>query len=289
VLELDSTRVTQLDLNRLYGTLLLYMGDLEGARSAFEAMLEKEPRKQGRGHRNLGLLLTYQGRYSEAIEHFAEAARFQQSVDQPLSELRDRLYLATAHRTAGDEVSMRRELDRVWDIENEAYLAPAWLEKAGEVFAQEDMLDRARRNLDLVRERSNEGNVQDQGAGNRLEGEILLAEGRAIEALEPLELAEKRLLDNQGLESLARGQRLAGHRERAIETYERLIQRRLWGWEAQEPWVISRYWLGRLYEEEGDLEAAARWYRELLELWKDGDLDLPLRVETENRLARISD
>jgi serine/threonine-protein kinase len=288
VLELDSTRVTQLDLNRMYGTLLLYMGDLEGARSTFEAMLEEEPRKQGRGHRNLGLLLTYQGRYSEANEHFAEAARFQQSVDQPLSELRDRLYLATAQRTAGDEVAMRRELDRVWNIQNEAYLAPAWLDKAGEIFAQEDMLERARRSLALIRERSNEGNVQDQGAGDRLEGEILLAEGRAIEALEPLELAEKRLLDNQGLESLARGQRLAGDIDRAIETYERLIQKRLWGWEAQEPWVIARYWLGRLYEEKGDREAAARWYRSLLELWRDGDPDLPLRVETENRLAQIS-
>jgi hypothetical protein len=50
--------------------------------------------------------------------------------------------------------------------------------------------------------------------------------------------------------------------------------------------VLER--LGRLYDEEGDLEQAAGWYAQLVELWADADPPLQPRVRAaRDRLAEI--
>jgi tetratricopeptide (TPR) repeat protein len=45
--------------------------------------------------------------------------------------------------------------------------------------------------------------------------------------------------------------------------------------------------LGEAYERKGDAESAARSCSKLLDLWREGDPDLPDRLEARRRLARL--
>jgi tetratricopeptide (TPR) repeat protein len=45
--------------------------------------------------------------------------------------------------------------------------------------------------------------------------------------------------------------------------------------------------LGEAYERKGDPESAARSYSRLLDLWREGDADLPHRLEALRRLERL--
>jgi tetratricopeptide (TPR) repeat protein len=49
----------------------------------------------------------------------------------------------------------------------------------------------------------------------------------------------------------------------------------------------SFYLLGRIYEQKGDKQAAITNYEKLLELWKDGDKDLPELIDAKARLAKL--
>jgi hypothetical protein len=59
------------------------------------------------------------------------------------------------------------------------------------------------------------------------------------------------------------------------------------GWETQEWWLRAHYQLGKIFAEKSDTENAAQYYHKLLDIWTDADEDLPLFVQTKNRLAKL--
>ncbi|MGD2217932.1 MAG: tetratricopeptide repeat protein [Gemmatimonadales bacterium] len=278
---------TDLSLNHEYGQALMGVAELDAARSHFELMLPLDPLRKARGHRSLALLSAYQGQYRRAGTHFREAVQYCQAEGGGLSEFRNRLFLVTVYWAQRDTAALARELDAVWDLQSRHFIAPSWLGWSGQVFVWNDQLDRARRNLELIRERANEGNRVDAAAENLVQGEILLAVGDLGSAIEVLSLAWKQRADAVNLEALARAQRLRGDLEDAIGSYGRIVEQRILGWEGQERWLSAHYWLGRLHEEIGDDESAATWYRKLLDIWATGDEDLPLRQDMERRLAEL--
>lgn len=285
--ELEPELKTDLRLNREFGVVLMATGDLEGARDHFELMLELDAARKGRGHRSLGLLDLYQGKYEDAARHFREAVQYYQIEGAGLSEYRTRLLLARLHRERGDSAALRRELDWAWDYMSEYYVSPFWQALAGQLYMQEGQRVRGRRLLEVVRERVNPGNRSDAASQHLLEGELALAAGDPDGAIEPLSLAAKLREDAVFLEPLARAQRLAGDVDGAVSTYLRIVEKPVVAWEGQERWLHTHYWLGRLHEERGALEEAARWYRALLNRWSGGDEDLPVRRDIESRLARV--
>jgi hypothetical protein len=48
------------------------------------------------------------------------------------------------------------------------------------------------------------------------------------------------------------------------------------------PYVRSFYYLGKIYEQQGELEKARKHYRPFFDYWKEGELDRP-RVEEAAR------
>jgi predicted TPR repeat methyltransferase len=51
---------------------------------------------------------------------------------------------------------------------------------------------------------------------------------------------------------------------------------------------VSWFYLGEAYERNGDVTLAASAYERVLELWKYGDADLPLRKEARIRVDRLA-
>ncbi|NIM61163.1 MAG: tetratricopeptide repeat protein, partial [Acidobacteria bacterium] len=121
---------------------------------------------------------------------------------------------------------------------------------------------------------------------NHLWGELLLAEGRARDAVAhyrgflPARVAGVTPSDNATLvmlnlpfrqDGLARAYVLAGQPGEAIREYERLLQpdRTQHEYEILRP--IYHYRVGLLHEEAGDEAAAKRHYDRFLEYWSDAD------------------
>jgi len=81
---------------------------LDEAAEVFAKMTaESEPTKQARGYRSRALLEMYRGRYKAAIESLHQAILINETNGYQVSEFRDRMYLSSALRAAGQ----RRQLD----------------------------------------------------------------------------------------------------------------------------------------------------------------------------------
>jgi eukaryotic-like serine/threonine-protein kinase len=133
-----------------------------------------------------------------------------------------------------------------------------------------------------------------------LRGEILLAEGKAREAIALLKSAPPKVLISLSYgptmvvynlpflqDALARAYEQAGERDKAIAEYERLTSFRS---RTKEPFLVHpkyHYRLARLYEQKGQKEKTAERYRRFLDLWKDADPGLPEVEDAKSRLAGL--
>ena len=112
--DLNPALKTDSIVNHEYGFVLIRLGDLDRAAAHFGQMLaEKSSSSQARGHRSLGLLESYRGRYGAAIDHFKQAIVINRTNKAQVSEFRDRLFLARAYRAKGMAQAAAEELDAV--------------------------------------------------------------------------------------------------------------------------------------------------------------------------------
>lgn len=80
-------------------------------------------------------------------------------------------------------------------------------------------------------------------------------------------------------ETLAYAYQRSGNLDQAVVWYERPASPLglLAFWEPQQRWASARYQLAVDYQERGHPEKARQTLAPLLDLWKDGDANLPLR------------
>jgi serine/threonine protein kinase/Tfp pilus assembly protein PilF len=286
--ELRPEWVTSGNLNHEFGFTYVAMGQFEKARETFEKMLSKDDRSKARGHRSLALLDMYLGKYSSAIGQLKEAVLLNKASGAHVSEVRDRLYLATAYRAKGKMKKLFEQLDAVNKLRTETYLEPWWLLLAGKINARARRVEQAVQFLKDISTRINEENRSDRAAYTLLEGEIELARGNFRKAVSRLEMACKLREDGYTLESLAYGYLLSGDLDQALAKYEELMEKKDIGWEAQEYYFQAHTQLGRIYEQKGDIEKATQYYKRLLELWKEADSDLPAMLDVKARLAKLT-
>ena len=285
--ELRPEWITSGNLNHEFGTTYLAMGEIKKAQEIFEKMLSAQDEQKAKGHRSLALLYMYQGKYSDAIDHLKEAILFNKTLNYILSEMRDRLYLATAYRTNGMPESSHKELNAASKLRSKTYIGPWWLQIAGKIYARLGKFEEAKQLLKEVSNKMNEENRDDRAAFNILKGEIELAGGNYEEAVELLEMACKLREDSYVIESLAYAYFMKGDLDQAISNYELLINMKDLGWEAQEYWIKAHYQLGKIYEEKGDVENAIQYYKRFLDLWKDADPGLAEVEDARTRLVRL--
>ena len=284
-------------VNNEYGFLLVKMGRIPEAFRTFEMMTQQsETAKKAKGYRSLGLLNTYLGKYSAAQPCFLEAAVLNKAIKQRLSEMREHLYLASTYAQKGRGAGFEKEMKAVLDIQKQLKIEPFFLYLVGRVYARAGRIPEARLQLAELESRMGDllaasgvarSNRGDQASFHRLKGEVALAEKNYEEAIESFSLAAS-LGAREVEENLAYAFMKKGDNDKAIEKYLEFLKIEPLGYEAQENWILARYELGRLYEQKGQTAEAREYYGRFLEIWKDGDPDLPALGDAKKRLAALA-
>jgi len=161
------------------------------------------------------------------------------------------------------------------------------------VYAGLGQPNRARQLLAEAERELDEGLLQQAASVHyRAAGYIALAEGRANDAVTEFRLSDAELgCEICPLHGLGTAYRLAGQPDSAIAVFERFVNtpyaaRVIW----DAVWLASVYiHLGELYEQRGDQDFSIHYYNEFVELWKDADPELQLRVQdVRQRIARMA-
>ncbi len=283
-------------VNHEYGFTLVELGKLQDAEETFGKMLSRDAAKKARGHRSLALLSMYQGKYEAAIPHLKEAILLNKSLQSPLSELRDRLFLARVYRLKGIRAGFEAELHAASQIHATTAMSPDWSLYLGTIYAREGRFQEAR----LVSEKAeraigdttasssvNRDARRDRAVVETLKAEVELAHSKPARVTESLEVAYRLFPDPITLEPLAYAYRKLGYQDEAARKYKELAETPRLGSESQEDWILAHYQLGKLFQQAGDLDNARRYYERFLLIWKDGDPDLPAIVDAKKQLIRL--
>ena len=274
-------------VNHEYGFVLIRLGDLDRAAAHFGQMLaEKSSSSQARGHRSLGLLETYRGRYSAAIDHFKQAIVINRTNKAQVSEFRDRLFLARAYRAKGNGASGRRGARRRAPARD--HLA-RWRRNgsaaSGKKRRESGRMAQARATLGLMAKTAGDATAASSINRNAeaerahfeiVRGEIELGEGRAAKAVEAFESAY--VIDPQigTLDSLAMGLLRAGRPDEAAKRFEAMLARKDYGSESQEQSFNAQIRLAEIHARLGRSDRARELSEGLIAQWKGGDEDLVL-------------
>jgi tetratricopeptide (TPR) repeat protein len=253
----------------------------------FAKLLGDDASRRARGLRSFAFLAMQQGRYAEAATHLADAIPLNRRIGAPVSEIRNRLLLATALDHQGLGARAREHLDSAYALIRRTDAEPTLIFWVGKALARAGDAARAAALLAALERYPHPASATLRSAREGLRGEVLVARGTAKEALPALEQAL--LADSSGytLESLAHAAAAAGAADRAASLYESIADDFEFGWEAQEYVRTAAYWLGRAEEQRGEREAAARAYERFLREWSAADPTLVLTADARTRLASL--
>jgi len=275
------------NLNHEFGFNYVEMGRFDEAEAAFNLMLEGGDDQKAMGNRSLALMDMYRGRYADAIRRLREASVLHHALGYPLSEMRNRFFLASALWESGAKAEATEEMAVVRELASTPSIAPSWLAYVGKQEARMGLVEDAESVLRDAVARSDESVAMDRASVALLRGEVALAKGDAPGALEDLRNAYA-LRDNSfNLESLAYGLFMAGELEAARDRYLTLLSQRELGWEVQAYWMASHFRLGQIYEAAGDTANALGSYGTFLEIMRDGDPDIESVRRTRERVEAL--
>lgn len=285
-------------VNHEYGFTLVRLGELDRAAEVFERMMaESDAEKRAKGYRSAALLDTYRGRYQKARQSFEQAVVIDHASVAPVSEYRDRMYLATVLWAQGEETALDAEIGRIRTLVSGMALGPEWVHHAVRLFARSGRLRQAQEILQASAENAdnptsdssiNRNSQNDAAYLDLARAELAIASGRGDEAVDLLIGAHEQLASSPSLESLATALLAAGRLDEAAARYEALIADRPFGTEAQEYWFRAHLRLAEIRRARGDVEGAHALLEEIVTLWQDADEGLPVLEEARERLADLS-
>jgi tetratricopeptide (TPR) repeat protein/tRNA A-37 threonylcarbamoyl transferase component Bud32 len=284
----DLTRASG-DINRMYGFVLVMLGDTANARVTFGKMLSGGAAQQGNGLRSLGFLEMYRGKYSAGIRYLNEAILANRAGVLKLSEYINRLHLATAFSARGMDDSVDVQLREADVLAEQISISTGWLKVLAQHHVRRGELERTQHVLDQMIARSPPNSPQyERSAIAWIQGEIALAQREFGTAIDRLELARRLWPSNLYREALALCYLRSGQLEQAATVFEEITHDWDLGTVNQQPWILAHYWLGRVHEEQGNVAEAAEYYQRLLDLWSDGDDDLVALNDARERLSQLA-
>lgn len=281
-------------------------GEYEAAASSIRALRVTEasdPFWQATTAVDLAGLEALRGRVRAALAHLDEAAQVNEARDLPTEALRNAAWESLLRaRVLGDGAGARARLDAALATRPLGDLAPLdrpYAELA-EAYAAAGEPTRARTLLAEMAEALPE-NVALGGrypqfklsleSPERARGEIALAEGRHLDAIEAFRRSDRGYCRLCALPYLARAYDAAGQVDSARAVYERYLDTpgpfRVWTGDAFHRGTILER-LGRLHEDAGEVDEAAKYYAMFTELWANADEVLQPRVRAaQTRLEEI--
>ena len=288
IARIDSAFMLKAFAPQEWGRTHLEAGDYASAEAVFRRLLD-EPgmSERARGHRLLAYLALHRGRLAEA----AAELRLSIPLWRPasLSEYRDQVLLAFVERLRGNDPAVRAALDRVVAIFRESQIQAAALMFGGHQLVQAGQLARGRLFLDSLAARAalRPDNEQDQAALMLLRADLALAEGRLEAAEQALKASPLDDYEALWLTLMAELHAARGRPDSAMGYAQRAVKLEPFGYEMEADWLESFGQLGRLAEAAGNVDVARGAYADLVELWRDGDEDLPPLVTARRELRRL--
>jgi serine/threonine protein kinase/predicted Zn-dependent protease len=172
--------------------------------------------------------------------------------------------------------------------------------RQGRVASAKQRLEKANSLMIHAKSDSPSWTAQERRMVKIVQAEILLAEGKAGEAIaamekefllavpgmNPPELIQHNMPFEQDV--LARAYQKVGDLDKAIEVYRKLLTFDAAGQDRRIRIPVYHYRLARLYEENGLKDKADGQYRIFLDLWKDADPGLPEPPDAKKRLAALA-
>jgi len=289
--ELESDDLTRAsgDINRMYGFVLVMLGDTANARVTFGKMLSGNANQQGNGLRSLGFLEMYHGKYSAGIAYLNEAILANRAANLKLSEYVNRLHLATAFSARGMRDSADAQLRTADRLAEQVSPGTNWLSYLAQHHVRNGELERGQYVLDQMIARFPPNSPQyERSAIAWIQGEIALAQRELGTAIDLLELARRLWPSNLYREALALCYFRSGQLEQAAAVLEEITHDWDLGTRNQQPWILAHYWLGRVRDEQGDNAQARVYYQRLLDLWSEGDDDLVVLNDARERLSQLA-
>jgi len=284
--ELEPTWLTSgSSLTHEYGFTLVAAGQAAKARLVFQRAYEKGG-SPSLMLRSLALLDMYEGKFRDARRELQQAVLLAGQTQNYMHAARHHEFLAILAEAEGDRAGFRREAEAAAREMSRSTWQTALNARIGALFARAGALDRAEASLATVRRHADSAGQLETGYRNYLEGSIALARGQRSRAAELLEAAAASAEEALALGPLAQAYAGMQEQDRAIACLERLTRMpaQPLGWEAQQPWLEAHAGLAEQYLARGRKAEAAAVIRPLLELWREADSSLPLRVRL-NRLA----
>jgi eukaryotic-like serine/threonine-protein kinase len=281
------------NINREYGKALVGNGEEQKAIAVFSDLLEK-PGKREDGLGSLALLALYHGRYSEAQARLAEVLQINENSHDGFKVARAHFMMAVVAEGRGDSHLRLQELDAA--AANLKTMGPKveWGSIVGQEYVRAGALGKAEKIADFITPLADAHDISQKGYVHLLRGAIAAEKGETEQAVGELteitDPAYGRSVNALSVETLAHTYQLAGDLDEAIVWQEKLASP-LCGlafWEPQQRWAFTRYQLAVDYQRRGQTEKARQTLATLLALWKDADVNLPLRKAALQLQAQLA-
>lgn len=282
------------NVNLEYAIVYVQAGHLDSA-AALIAELAAMPddMRRARALRSHSFLNAYAGRLTEASTNLSDAIVLNRVAKSVVSEIRNRLLLATLLTERGLARHAAVELDSAFAITQRIDVEATMIFWVGKALARSGDMRRASELLARLERTTRADSPVDRGALAGLRGEILVQRdpAAALALLKPI-------VDAGGgavfQESAAFAAMTAGRFDEAIAMYERLANARHsnFGTEGQHHGRLAPYWLARIRERQGKPEQARAEYERFLSAWPHPDstlrsvIDARARVEQLRRASR---
>ena len=251
-------------------------------------MLGKGGALKARGHRSLGILALYHGRFAEARQHLEDASRFNDVNGVFDSAGRDLLYLGDALVLVGRTQEGVQQLDRAMALFEKGSSERGAMATLANAYARAGQVSRAAKVLALLKTKARPGNFTDSTLVLYSEGELALARHATEESVEKLRRARTAVEATATELSLADGpERVRVTEKKRLSCTKVLSRSRL----LQETTRSDGYSLirdlGRLYDASGQTDKARSMYEKMLDLWADADPGLQPLEDVRRAIKRL--
>jgi serine/threonine protein kinase/tetratricopeptide (TPR) repeat protein len=263
------------------GLALMGEGKVEEASAEFSQL-----QGAGKMYQNIGRLYVartaiYEGKLTSAAEQLDADIRWDQSQASKSAELLRRYLLARIFIQRGMIPQARHQLELILTEGEPEALQAEDLRRAGTLYARMGDVKSAQsvlHKLELLG--SKLPSSFNKSCSQNLAGEIALAQGRFVSAVELFSAVETEYPRFASHEGLARTYQAQSDWNRAASAWQQVLQDRGEILQDSFPadWVVAHLELGRVYQHLSDSAQARREYDEFLRTWKDAD-ELPVRQQ----------
>lgn len=285
---IDSLVLYNGNLNLEWASSYVYLGRLAEAESAFSRM-SRAPGLYDRtlGFRALGSLAMWEGHGDQAAAFFQKATDASVQDHSYLGEIRNRLFLSSAHRSVGRLREANDELTKVLVIARDPRIEPRVLAMIATSCIKLGRTADADSVLRILRSRVGTRDPSDSAAAAYVAGLVHLARGRVDSARFYLPKA-RRLPDEVSVSVLAAEvYRAAGNLDSARMAASSVLTKRAFGLEAQDDFLRAPLVLGDLAMTAHDTAGALKHYQQVVDRRRGAQPEVTDVAAARARLAAL--